>query len=209
MGTEVDVAQAARLFSQAAEQNNAAARSMLGWCYEHCLGIGQDASAAVEQYRLAAEGGFAAANASLGLCFEKGRGVPRSDPSEDARLYALAAEGGASGEVAFTVAAAALPDPGLPPAAASVLTWHAMYWLNLATRLGHVAAKQLLQDFTCCREVVSACCVGCGAVRKLKTCSRCRVARFCDKECTARMWPAHKASCKAWRVESTGSGIAS
>jgi hypothetical protein len=41
-------------------------------------------------------------------------------------------------------------------------------------------------------------------VRKLKTCSKCRVARFCDMECTVRMWPVHKASCKAWRKDSGG-----
>jgi hypothetical protein len=71
-----------------------------------------------------------------------------------------------------------------------------------------VAAAQQLEALAGRREVVSACCVGCGAVRKLKTCSKCRVARFfCDMECTARMWPAHKASCKAWRAEAApGSG---
>jgi TPR repeat protein len=160
-------------------------------------------------HRLAVAGGFAGANASLGLCFEKGRGVPRSDPAEAARLYALAAEGWASGEGVFAVAAAVLPCPDTPPAAARARTRHAIYWFNLAARLGHVAAKEQLEALAGRRDVVSACCVGCGAVRKLKTCCRCRVARFCDTECTARMWPAHKASCKAWRVKSTGGGIES
>jgi TPR repeat protein len=90
---EKDEAKAARLYEQAAEQGEAPARRSLGWCYERGQGMRQDASAAVEQYRLAVEGGCADANASLGLCFEKGRGVPRSDPVEAARLYALAAEG--------------------------------------------------------------------------------------------------------------------
>jgi TPR repeat protein len=35
---------------------------------------------------------------------------------------------------------------------------------------------------------------GHGIARKLKTCSKCRVARFCDMECTAHMCPAHMAS---------------
>jgi hypothetical protein len=150
---------------------------------------------------MAAEGGCTDANASLGLCFEKGRGVPRSDAAEAARLYALAAEDGTSGKTAFEDAMATLPDqslaPDVPPAAALARTRHAVYWLNLAARLGHVAATQQLEALASRRDVVSACCVGCGAVRKLKTCSKCRVARFCDMECTARMWPAHKASCKA------------
>jgi TPR repeat protein len=151
--------------------------------------------------------------ASLGLCFEKGRGVPRSNPAESARLYALAAEGGASGKECFDEAMDVLPGeslaPDVPSAAALACTRHAVYSLNLAARLGHVAATQQLEALAGRRDMVSACCVGCGAVRSLKTCNKCRVARFCDMECTVRMWPAHKASCKAWRAESAGSGTAS
>jgi TPR repeat protein len=212
-GVEADEAKAARLFWQAAEQGHASARLWLGWCYEHGQGTGQGACAAVEQYRLAVEGGCANANASLGLCFEKGRGVVRIDPAEAARLYALAAEGSTAGETIFDEAMSILPDdrlaPDMPSAAALARTRHAVYRLNLAARLGHLAAAQELEALAGRRDVVVACCVGCGAVRKLKTCSSCRVARFCDMECTARMWLAHKASCKAWRVQSGGSGTAS
>jgi TPR repeat protein len=211
--TEADAAQAARLFGQPAEQDNAPARWWLGRCYEHGQGVGQDACAAVEQYRLAVAGGCAPANASLGLCFEKGMGVLRSDAAEAARLYALAAEGGTSGEAAYDGAMAVLPDnslvPELPSAAALARTRYAVSQLNLASRLGQMVAAQQLEILAGRRNVVSACCVGCGAVRKLKTCSKCRVARFCDMECTARMWPAHKASCKAWRAESAGSETSS
>jgi TPR repeat protein len=166
---------AARLFGQAAEQGKAPARLWLGWCYEHGQGTGQDASVAVAQYRQAAEGGCAIANASLGLCFEKGRGVPRKNPAEAARLYALAAEGGASGEEAFTEAIV-LPESSLAPALTSAAalartTW-AVYRLNLAARLGHEATALQLDALAGRRDVVSACCVGCGAVRKLTTCSK-------------------------------------
>jgi TPR repeat protein len=206
----VDKTKAARLLGQAAEQGHASARWWLGWCCENGQGTGQDARAAVEHYRLAAEGGCADVNVSLGLCFEKGRGVPRSDLAEVARLYALAAEGGAAGKTAYDKAMDVLPDdflaPGVPCAAFLASTRQAVYQLNLAARLGHVAAAQQLEALAGRRDVVSACC---GAVRKLKTCSKCRVARFCDMECTTRMWPAHKASCEAWRAESVGSGTAS
>jgi TPR repeat protein len=169
----------------------------------------------VEQIRLAVAGGCAAANANLGLCYEKGRGALPSDPAEASRLYALAAEGGASGKGAFDKAMAVLPEtslaPDVPSAAFLVRTWRAVYQpLNLALRLGHVAAAQQLKALAGRRDVVLACSVGCGATRKLKTCSKslkCRVARFCDMECTARMWPVHKASCKAWRAKSAGSEI--
>jgi hypothetical protein len=165
----------------------------------------------VEQYRLAVEGGCAVANASLGLCFEKGRGVLRSDPAEAAQLYALASEGGTSGEETYVEVMAVLPDSSLAPAvtsaAALLRTRWAVYRLNLAALLGHEAAALQLDVLAGRRNVVSACCVGCGAVRKLKTCSKCSVARFCDKDCTARL--GCKAGCKAWRAEAASSGTAS
>jgi hypothetical protein len=95
-------------------------------------------------------------------------------------------------------------SPDTPPAAARARIQFVVYHLNLTARRGDAFADEGLKLLAHRRDVVSACCVGCGAVRKLKTCSRCRIARFCDAECTARMWPAHKASCKAWRAESAG-----
>jgi TPR repeat protein len=210
---EADMAQVARLFGQAVEQDNANARWWLRWCYEHGQGTGQDASAASEQYRRAVEGGCTAANASLRLCFEKGRRVPNSDPVKAARLYALAAEGGTSSMTAYDQTMNMLPDnrraPDVPSPAALARTRYAVNLLNLAARFGHVAAAQQLESLAGRRDVVSTCCVGCGEVRKLNTCSKCCIARFCDRECSARMWPAHKASCKAWRAEAAGSGTAS
>lgn len=50
------------------------------------------------------------------------------------------------------------------------------------------------------REFCAACCLGCGAMRKLKTCSLCKVAQFCSAECLARTWPVHKESCRCWRA---------
>jgi hypothetical protein len=89
----------------------------------------------------------------------------------------------------------------MAPAVALERTRDAVYDLNLAARLGNSAAAEHIASLAGRRDVTSACCVGCGASRKLKTCSKCSVARFWDMECTARMWPAHKASCKAWRKE--------
>jgi transcriptional regulator GlxA family with amidase domain len=83
-------------------------------------------------------------------------------------------------------------------------TRDAVYHLNLAARLGDRAAAEYLALLAGRRDVTSACCVGCGASRKLKLCNKCRIALFCDMECTLRMWPAHKASCKAWRKDSGG-----
>ena len=43
--------------------------------------------------------------------------------------------------------------------------------------------------------------MGCIATRKLKTCKKCHVARFCGAECQQRTWPEHKPHCKRWEAE--------
>jgi hypothetical protein len=58
-----------------------------------------------------------------------------------------------------------------------------------------------LDQIACSREAAFACCLGCGARRKLKKCAQCRLARFCGTECVARAWPAHKPNCKLSRDE--------
>jgi hypothetical protein len=128
-------------------------------------------------------------------------------------MYKLASRSGSAhaltSESIATLDAAVDGRPhGMAPAVALERTRDAVYGLNLAARLWDSAAAEHLAPLAGRRDVTSACCVGCGAVRKLKTCSKCRVARFCSMECTARVWPAHKASCKTWRAESALSGPA-
>jgi hypothetical protein len=91
----------------------------------------------------------------------------------------------------------------MAPAVALELTRDAVYGLNFAARLGDGAVAAHLVLLARTRNVTSVCCVGYGASRKLKLCSKRRVTRFYDMECTAHMWPAHKASCKAWRTVRT------
>jgi hypothetical protein len=50
------------------------------------------------------------------------------------------------------------------------------------------------------RLVASICCMGCGASHKLKTCSKCKVARFCSAACQQRTWAEHKPHCKRWEA---------
>jgi hypothetical protein len=50
----------------------------------------------------------------------------------------------------------------------------------------------------------ATCCLGCGATRKLKTCARCKVARFCGAECVRRAWAEHKPHCQRWEAEAAG-----
>jgi uncharacterized metal-binding protein len=74
--------------------------------------------------------------------------------------------------------------------------------LALAGRLGHEGAVAKLASIASRREVASVCCLGCGATRKLLSCGKCGVAKFCDRECQAQTWLlTHMPSCKQWREE--------
>eukprot|EP00302_Diacronema_sp_CCMP2436_P041368 CAMPEP_0180033604 /NCGR_PEP_ID=MMETSP0984-20121128/29130_1 /TAXON_ID=483367 /ORGANISM="non described non described, Strain CCMP 2436" /LENGTH=168 /DNA_ID=CAMNT_0021959019 /DNA_START=258 /DNA_END=761 /DNA_ORIENTATION=- len=73
--------------------------------------------------------------------------------------------------------------------------------LTLATRLGHAGAIKELAAISSQREVVSACCMGCGATRKLLTCGKCEIAVFCDRSCQMRTWETNTPICQQWRDE--------
>jgi hypothetical protein len=116
-------------------------------------------------------------------------------PAEAERLYTLAAKSESStlealpGGLTPLLEEIASPNasPDTPPAAARARIQFVVYYLNLSARQGDALADETLKLLADMRHVVSACCVGCGAVRKLKTCSMCRIARFCDTECTAHV----------------------
>ena len=69
---------------------------------------------------------------------------------------------------------------------------------RLAYSGGIDAARDGLAALAGQPEYVAGCCMGCGATRKLKTCARCRVARFCGAECVRSAWAAHKPHCTCW-----------
>mmetsp|Transcript_45848 Transcript_45848/g.105754 ORF Transcript_45848/g.105754 Transcript_45848/m.105754 type:complete len:154 (+) Transcript_45848:625-1086(+) len=58
-----------------------------------------------------------------------------------------------------------------------------------------------LRKHTDKREVVWACCIGCGATHGLKRCDKCGKARFCGMDCMRQTWPTHKRCCKEWAAE--------
>jgi hypothetical protein len=79
------------------------------------------------------------------------------------------------------------------------------YYRLAAAQEGATPSEGLASILAACdriarsRETAVACCLGCGARRKLKTCAKCHVARFCGAECVARAWPAHQPNCRLWR----------
>jgi uncharacterized protein len=71
--------EAARQLGPAARQGNAGAQAMLGFLFEHGLGVPQNYHLAAAWYTRAAEQGDATAQYSLGLLYDKGFGVPRDE----------------------------------------------------------------------------------------------------------------------------------
>jgi TPR repeat protein len=69
------MAQAARLYWQAAEQGLAKAKLHLGTCYEMGDGVPQNKAQAARLYRQAADQGHASAQCALGSWYEHGKGV--------------------------------------------------------------------------------------------------------------------------------------
>ncbi|KAJ1627280.1 hypothetical protein T492DRAFT_876945 [Pavlovales sp. CCMP2436] len=176
-GMAHDIADAARYFLLAADQGDATAQCLLGFLCEHGKGTKRDLGETMRMYRASAAQRDVRALARLGVCLGKGRGVPQSE-MEAAASYAAASELGGF-DALFGYGKAKLDALAVSD-------------LALAARLGHAGAVEELASISSRREVMSACCLGCGATRELRLCSRCRVAAFCDGDCVRRMWPAHK-----------------
>ena len=182
-----------------ADDARATVQFNLGVSYARGTRVARDWSKAAHFFRLAAEQGFVKAQHNLGVCCERGEGVAQ-DWAEAARYFRLAAaEGDADAQCNLGVCyergegvaqdwAEAVRCYRLAAAQADVLS---------SEQLVHITAA--CERIACDREVAAACCLGCGARRKLKTCARCHVARFCGADCVARAWPAHKPNCKLWR----------
>jgi hypothetical protein len=171
----------------------------LGIASELGEGVVQDWSKAAHFYGLAADLGHAIAQFKLGCCYKNGHGVTQ-DWSEAVRYYRLAAEQGvacAQRNLGFCF------ERG--EGVAQDLAEAVRYYRLATAQTGAFDSEKLatifaaLDRIACSREVAAVCCLGCGARRKLKTCAKCRVARFCGPECVVRAWPAHRPNCKLWR----------
>jgi len=164
---------------------------------EHGQGTKRDLGEAVRLYRAAAAQRDVRALARLGVCLEKGRGVEQSE-AEAATSYAASSELGGA-DVLFEFSMQYLDAVGKMSAPESFTLQLAVSELVLAARLGHVGAVEDLASISSRRELVSICCLGCGATRELRLCSRCRVAAFCDGDSIIHLFchPRRKTSTQA------------
>jgi TPR repeat protein len=141
--------------------------------------------------------GFSApAQFGLGFLHSDGDGVPRDD-GEAARLWRLAA---AQDEPFAQLGLGGLYVDGTGVARDYVEAAR-LLWMAAKQEITSRHAADLLKNLSSEREYVSACCMGCGATRKLKNCIKCKVARFCGAECQKRAWTEHKPHCRRWEAE--------
>jgi hypothetical protein len=125
--------------------------------------------------------------------------VPQ-DGLEAVRYYRLAAEQGDAG-AQFSLGECFERGEGVAQDLAEAVRHYRLAAAQEDELSGNdlASAMAACDRIACSREVAAACCMGCGARRKLKTCAKCKVARFCGAECIARAWPAHKPNCRLWR----------
>jgi TPR repeat protein len=203
VGVAHDLADAYRNLRLAADQGIPVAQYWCGYLSECGMGAKRDMAEAVRMYRAAAAQRDVRALARLGMCLEKGRGVAQSEAEAAASYAAVSEHGGADG--LFEYGAHHLDEIGERSAPEAFTLQLAVSDLALVARLGHAGALEKLASVAGRRELVSACCLGCGATRVLRLCTRCRVAKFCDGECTRRIWPVHKPVCTKWQADARDS----
>lgn len=171
-GVHCDYVEANRWFTLAAEQGHAMAHKCLGTNLLKGRGVARDPVAAVRHLRIAADSGDRMAQFLLGeLLLNGSNGVPRDVRKGCKLLSAVALSGDNQGS------AGGEGD---------------QY---------HVSALAYLINRSNEKAVASTCCVGCGRMKKLMACERCRIARYCSARCQAKAWPTHKNVCAEWTSE--------
>ena len=135
----------------------------------------------------------------LGVCYYHGIGVPQ-DYAQAAHWYGNAARQGASKaqHLLGLLLIEGAQNVQVDPAEGARL-------LGLSAQQGCAEAIDDLAKHAGVKTVAVACCAGCGKTEGLRQCTKCHVARFCGKECQARVWPTHKPFCRAWKVDAAES----
>jgi hypothetical protein len=140
------------------------------------------------------------AQIQLGVCYDIGMGVLQSH-REAARLWRLAADQGHTAAQVLLgrmlVEGSAVGAPADVRAGAKLIA-RAAQCADPRHDVIRPEALKTLRMYVDKREVVWACCIGCGATHGLKRCVKCHAARFCGSACMRHMWPVHKRCCALW-----------
>mmetsp|Transcript_40602 Transcript_40602/g.100344 ORF Transcript_40602/g.100344 Transcript_40602/m.100344 type:complete len:258 (+) Transcript_40602:176-949(+) len=201
-------AEAARYFRLAADQGYATAQYNYATTCFYGEGVPQDHEEGARYYRLAADQGEAQGQCNYAMACRHGEGVPR-EHEEGARYHRLAADQGFAPSM-LALGARLVDDQNVPadestldPALAGVragakLLARAAQSVAPQYASARLDALEALRRHADKREVVWACCIGCGATHGLKRCAKCDKARSCGMACIRRMWSTHNRCCKEW-----------
>jgi len=193
------------------EGKNVEAQHNLAQCYARGAGVLHDFVKALHYNRLAAAQGSAFAQCNIAQAYLHAEGVSQ-DFGEGARYHRLAADQGYAPSM-LALGARLLDNQDVPvnertlePALAGVragakLLARAAQSEGAESARHRLQALELLRSHADKREVVSVCCIGCGATEGLKQCTRCHVARFSGSACMRLSWRAHKECCARWAEE--------
>mmetsp|Transcript_19894 Transcript_19894/g.46939 ORF Transcript_19894/g.46939 Transcript_19894/m.46939 type:complete len:315 (+) Transcript_19894:112-1056(+) len=205
LGVAVNHVEAVRYYRLAADQGVFQAMHNLGTCYSLGQGVQQDYYEGARYYCLAANMGCARAQCVLGHRYLSGQGV-LLDVGEAARWWRLSADQGNAGaqlSLGALLVGDFTGDARVPTdlRAGAKLLASAAQCVEPQYAAARLQALEALLRHADKREVVGACCIGCGATHGLKRCEKCGKARFCGMVCMRRMWPTHKRCCKKWAAQ--------
>ncbi|KAJ1628084.1 hypothetical protein T492DRAFT_875681 [Pavlovales sp. CCMP2436] len=187
-GTPQDQAKAVHYYRLAADQGHAEAQHSLAVRYAEAQGLPRDDAKAIHYFRLAADQGSVQVQYSPAISYAKGQGVPR-DRAMVVRYYQLAADQGHADAQAMLAQCFSRRE-GTPQDLGK-----AARYFRLAADQGHAGAKLIaraaqstdpyyeamrlealayLHAHADEREVILACCIGCGKTEGLNVCTRCK-----------------------------------
>jgi len=191
---------AMRLTIKLANKGNATAQFNLGTMYSNGKNVDQNVTEGIRYYKLAADQGHANAQFCIGSMYMFGDGVDENF-DEAVRYYKLAADQKHC-EAQLFLANLYLYKFGkldVQNHKAEALRYYLKVLQNESNTQKHCEdAIDAITELASDKDFVVKYCLGCCKERKLKTCARCKVARFCSTECVQCSWKWHKPQCKMW-----------
>ena len=140
-GVALDLAEAIRWYSLAAEQGHVRTQYNLGVMYRSGRGVPQDEAEAARWFRLAAEQGYDSAQYNLGIMYDTGKGLP-VDQVEAVRWFRLAAEQGHANGMSY-LGAMYGSGSGVERDYKQAYMWRSLAASRATTRNGDIAAEAL------------------------------------------------------------------
>jgi len=198
-GVRKDIGEAKKWYERSAELKQPQGYTHLGNLYENGIGVQKDEAKAARLYRIAAEMGFDIAQCSLGCCYDFGTGLPEN-PEQALIWYLKSAEQGTNATAMGNASATMLKIASIKYGRCDVVgkspVPKAIYWGKRAAKLGNEEAAAAVKQID---DLCGGLCANCNKPASsvdLKRCTRCRVIRYCGRDCQREHWKAgHKLDC--------------